>query len=70
MPQNQVRTTPEEKTFLSQNISQFEAAQEGKKTQKWLLAFYLRWFQKFPDYSNGRIDVDNETVKKVSVHRL
>ncbi len=62
---NKKWTTPEEEMFLEHNVPQYEAAQEAKRVYQWLIDFFLRWFLKFQQYSDGRNTIDSKTVKKV-----
>ncbi len=59
-------TTPEEEVFLENNVAQYEAAQKSKQVCQWLISFFLLWFLKFPEYSDGRKSIDRINVKKVS----
>lgn len=63
-------TTPEEERFLESNVAQYEAAQEAKKVSQWLLSFFLRWFIRFEQYSDGTNTIGHNEVKKVSAPPL
>ncbi len=58
--------TQEEEVFLQNNVAQYEAMQQAEQVCQWLISFFLRWFLKFPEYSDGRKSVDRIDVKKVS----
>lgn len=59
-------TTSDEERYLEINVPQYHAAQQAKKVSQWLLSFFLQWFLKFPDYSNGKNTANHNLVKKVS----
>ncbi len=64
---NKSWTSDRQRTFLKDNISQYEAAQKRKKTGQWLVNFNERWFQEFPVAAPaGKEEFVIQMTKKVS----